>query len=140
MRLSVVSILARLDLDPWQEAAVLDCLPGETGTERLAALIAALPDEISAHRDPKRIAARLIALLPRLTRPSIPSSGTTGRTGATVGIMPRAILYVYLILMALALCVQVISASHQSAAPAGKPQTPTAGVVTPSVRPPHNSQ
>ncbi len=70
MLLSVLSALARLDLDPWQEAARLARLPGKTATERLASLIAALsetslPDETWAHPDPQTSAARLVALLPR---------------------------------------------------------------------------
>ena len=40
MLLSVLSALARLDVDPWQEAAQLAGLPGETATQRLASLIA----------------------------------------------------------------------------------------------------
>ena len=36
MLLSVVSALARLDLDPWQEAASLTGLPVGTATQRLA--------------------------------------------------------------------------------------------------------
>jgi len=65
MLLSVISALARLDLDPWHEAVKLTELPGETATTRLASLIAALPDAPSAHQDPAAIAARLVALLPR---------------------------------------------------------------------------
>ena len=44
MPLSVLSALARLDIDPWHEAAELARLPRETATQRLASLIAALPD------------------------------------------------------------------------------------------------
>src|SRR5579864_587857 len=65
MLLSVVSALARLDIDPWQEAANLAQLPGTTAMRRLASMIAALPDRPSAHLDPGAIAARLIARLPR---------------------------------------------------------------------------
>ena len=52
MLLSVLSALARLDLDPWQEAAKLAGLPGETAIQRLASLIAGLPDGPSMHQDP----------------------------------------------------------------------------------------
>ena len=38
MLLSVVSALARLDVDPWQEAANLAQLPGTTAARRLASL------------------------------------------------------------------------------------------------------
>lgn len=65
MLLSVLSALARLDVDPWEEAARLAELPGDTATRKLAALIAALPDGSSARPDPQAIAARLIMLLPR---------------------------------------------------------------------------
>jgi hypothetical protein len=63
--LSVISALARLDLDPWLEAAKLAQLPVKTAAERLAGLIATLPDEALAQPDPRAIADRLIGLLPR---------------------------------------------------------------------------
>jgi hypothetical protein len=40
--LSMLSALARLDLDPWQEAAELAQLPRESATRRLASSIATL--------------------------------------------------------------------------------------------------
>src|SRR5579872_265817 len=70
MLLSVVSALARLDLDPWQETAQLAQLPGATATQRLTSLIAALPDR-PAHEDPQTVAAGLIALLPRRADPNV---------------------------------------------------------------------
>jgi len=45
MLLSVLSAMAPLDIDPWQEAAKLSGLPEGAATRRLASLIAALPDE-----------------------------------------------------------------------------------------------
>ncbi len=63
--LSVLSALARLDVDPWQEAAKLARMPREAATDRLTALIAALPDALAADVSAKTIAADLIALLPR---------------------------------------------------------------------------
>jgi hypothetical protein len=65
MRLSVLSALTRLEVDPRQEAAKLAELPEATASERLASLIALLPNEPLMHRDPETIAARLVALLPR---------------------------------------------------------------------------
>jgi len=67
LRLSVFSTLARLEVDPWQEAAKLAGLPEATATARLASLIALLPSESSMHRDPDTIAAGLVALLRRRT-------------------------------------------------------------------------
>src|SRR5580658_6531086 len=73
MLLSVVSALARLNVDPWQEAANLAQLPRTTATRRLASLIADLPDRPSTALAPGPNAARLVAHLPRrigLTTPS----------------------------------------------------------------------
>jgi len=64
MMLSVVSALARLDIDPWQEAAKLARLPRAAAASRLAGLLADLPDGMPAHLDPGGGAARLVALLP----------------------------------------------------------------------------
>ena len=41
--LSVVSALARLDVDPWQEAASLARMPKEKAKQRLTSLLASLP-------------------------------------------------------------------------------------------------
>jgi hypothetical protein len=72
--LSVVSALARLDLDPWQEAAELTGLPSETAIQRLAALLTKLPGVDPVHSDSLPIAQRLIALLPG---PGVLESGSS---------------------------------------------------------------
>ncbi len=63
--LSVLSALARLDVDPWGEAAALARMPKVTARQRLASLIAALPDAPARRLHPTMIADRLIKLLPR---------------------------------------------------------------------------
>ena len=64
MPLSVLSALARLNLDPWKEAAELSELPKNTATRRLATLIARLPGGRGAQADSGAIAVRLVELLP----------------------------------------------------------------------------
>jgi hypothetical protein len=64
--LSVLSALARLDIDPWAEAARLADLPKEAAAVALAAIISRLPEN---HRGPSdsdtaTIAARLVKRLP----------------------------------------------------------------------------
>lgn len=76
MLVSVLSALVRLDVDPWQEAANLARLPGEAATQRLASLIASLPDEPSARPDLGTIAGRLVALLPRPINHEVASGET----------------------------------------------------------------
>jgi hypothetical protein len=64
MLLTVLSALARLDVDPWREAASMAQMSTEAATDRMTSLITALPEKPSTVLDPEAIAARLIALLP----------------------------------------------------------------------------
>ena len=97
--LSVLSALARLGVDPWQEAATLARLPEATATEMLAALIAELPEAPSAILSPRAIAARLIALLPRGGGSKIPPFKTLLRVGAST----NSIAVLFLIFVAVVL-------------------------------------
>lgn len=138
MLLSVLSALARLDIDPWQEAAKLSGLPGGAATQRLASLIAALPDESSAYPDPATVAARLVALLPRPANPNIPSRATLFGAGAVTH--PQAIIYVYVIFMVFALGAQWIGANRLPAAQVGNIHAPASSTASGQVRPPISGQ
>jgi len=70
MALSVLSALARLNVDPWREAAELSELPRDAAAKRLTKLVARLPVGAWAPKDCEPIADRLIQLLPR-HRPSV---------------------------------------------------------------------
>jgi hypothetical protein len=63
--LSVLSALARLDVDPWQEATSLARMPREAAVVRLNALIDALPHQPASALPSKTSAADLVALLPK---------------------------------------------------------------------------
>src|SRR5215468_8278541 len=63
--LTVVSALARLGLDPWQEAGRLSSLSNREAVEQLARLIAELPGVFRSLDETREIADRLIQLLPR---------------------------------------------------------------------------
>jgi len=65
MSLSVLSMLARLDLDPWQEAAQLAALSRESATLKMVSLLGALPNRSLKDPDGLTIATRLVAMLPR---------------------------------------------------------------------------
>ena len=62
--LTVLSVLARQNLDPWREAADLSRTPHETAAQRLISMITASPGQSSADNQ-EAVADRLIALLPR---------------------------------------------------------------------------
>jgi len=75
--LSVISALARADVDPWQEAAKLSRMPRDKAAWRLAALIETLPSDSSTHMNCRTVATRLIALLPRQIAINVPSREAT---------------------------------------------------------------
>jgi len=125
MLLSVLSALARLDVDPWQEAADLARLPGSTAIERLTSLIAALPGRPPSSPGPETIAARLIALLPGRAGSIVPSR--SGVSGGVPAINLRSVVRVVafnLILVAFMLGAQWMAISHVS--PKQAAETPTA--------------
>jgi hypothetical protein len=64
MPLSVISALARLGLDPWQEAGRLSSLGKREAVEQLARLIAELPEASRQGDEARKIASGLIGLLP----------------------------------------------------------------------------
>jgi hypothetical protein len=111
MLVSVLSGLVRSNLDPWQEAANLARLPGEAATGQLAALIGALPDQASAFPDPRSIASRLVALLPRPA--GFNAAPQLAAYGALSSMKSRP-LWIYLILVCVALGLPLLIARHQT--------------------------
>lgn len=110
MLVSVLSGLARSDVDPWQEAARLAKLPGEAATRELAALISALPDGAAPTSDPRTIAARLVALLPR----RLEFNGVPQETPKGVwAVMNSRPWWIYVVFMCFVLGSQFLIASHQ---------------------------
>jgi len=62
--LSVLSVLARLGVDPWEEAAKLSGLERVSAAKRLVEFIAATPGAPTAYLSAKTVSDRLIDLLP----------------------------------------------------------------------------
>ncbi|MGC9270416.1 hypothetical protein [Acidiphilium sp.] len=83
---SVLSALARQNIDPWQEAATLARLPGAAATQRLAGFIAPLSKTPRDAGEAAKTAARLIGLLPRNTVVSLPSLGAAAMPPTIAGV------------------------------------------------------
>lgn len=62
--LAVASILGRMGLDPWSEAAALAALPADVAARKLASVIDATPNQPLQGQGSATLAARLVALLP----------------------------------------------------------------------------
>lgn len=111
--LSVVSALARLDLDPWAEAERLAKLPIEIAIKNLSALIVAQQEVPLDGREPEKMAARLVELLPRRLnikiRPAVFSSNFKTANS-------RSAFFIFLFSFALILSVQIMMHSVQSPA------------------------
>ena len=90
--LSVLSALARLDVDPWQEATSLARMPREAAVVRLTALIDALPNEPASAIPVKTSAADLVALLPKGKSPDVrPSDSAFAATGLRADADPHGV-------------------------------------------------
>ena len=118
--LSVVSALARLEVDPWKEAAGLARMPREQAKERLTSLIASLPKGSTASQSPKAIAARLIALLPQAGNFNTAAPATLRQ----VAPIPHSRLFVALGVLALLLVGYFIFTARASNVPEGVPSAP----------------
>lgn len=139
MLLSVLSALARLDVDPWQEAAKLALLPEATATETLAALIMALPDEPSMHRDPATIAARLVPLLPRRANAPPPRETLHGFGASPKFRYALSMVLINVILMAVLLGAECVAASHRPLPPVvAKNPAHVSDTVSPQVKTPRS--
>lgn len=140
MPLSVLSALARLDVDPWDEAARLAGLPREAAARALAAIIAALPRVVGLSLDSTAIAARLVALLPRTvatrvgspeTEPAPPVRGKV-RLGSVY-------MVVYLILMVMLIGSQWLE-EHSDGAARGTKAGSSLDGSSPTVAPVSNTR
>jgi hypothetical protein len=74
MRLSVLSTLARFDLDPWREAGRLNGLSRSGAIEALAYLIETMPSGGWLRSEAVPIATRLVCLLPQRSGAFDPTS------------------------------------------------------------------
>jgi len=131
MLLSVISALARLNVDPWQEAANLAQLPGTTATRRLASLIASLPDRPSAKLDPATNAARLIARLPRRASFTAPAVETLLDARLRSVVQSQPFRYAAFILMVLVLGSFAIAATQRSASRGVATDAPASNTTVP---------
>ena len=125
--LSVLSALARFDVDPWQETASLAGMRKERATERLAVLIAATSADLATGLSAATIAARLIALLPQ--HPIYKGAAPAALIKAAAFTPSR--LFIPLTLLALLLAGYFIFVTHSSPVGGPNPAATTSEASTP---------
>ena len=106
MPLKVVSALARLDLDPWTEAASLARMPAEGAALRLSSLLAEVIDGPTVETNRATLSDRLVALLPMSESPTAKARAVTA-AGRLVAPSRRVEAMVLLLLASMAASVIV---------------------------------
>jgi hypothetical protein len=134
MSVTVLSAMARSDLDPWQEAARLAELPGATAVESLTSSLGASPDWAWAHPEARAVATRLIALLPRRVTINV---GSNQATPGLAALMKSRPWWIYVAFMSFMLGSQLI-VSARMASPAVDPSHASAGNTVSPPLPPAN--
>ncbi len=108
--LTVVSALARLGVDPWEEAEMLSHLSEESAANRLSSLIARYPDLMFEAGERSRLAKSLIALLPHQRRSLVSRRVQTGDKRRIVAV--RSIPSYFLISALMLLAVEIVYFSN----------------------------
>lgn len=132
MPVTVLSGMARSDLDPWQEAAKLAALPGATAVESLTSLLGALPDWTWTHPEARAVATRLIALLPRRVTISVGSNQAPPRLDALMKSRPW---WIYVAFMSFMLGSQLIVANRMASPAIAPAQASPGSTVSPPLPP-----
>jgi hypothetical protein len=124
--LSVVSALARLDLDPWIEAAELSRLPADRAALRLTSLLTGVANLPASAPDRATVAARLVALLPVTGEAAMPASvPASGVPAAAYVGLARAMCLFFLASMAVSVVLADLAPRAGASAHAPRP-TPSA--------------
>jgi hypothetical protein len=127
--LSVVSALARLDLDPWQEAAELTRLPRDSAAQRLGALLTKLPSGNSAGSHTQTVALRLIALLPCPAGATKATPRVSDGSGASARVDPTVVMMLFILMSFIAMATSGLT-GHPSPAPAPANVAPAAAAAS----------
>jgi hypothetical protein len=107
MSVTVLSVLARSDLDPWAEATALAFLPREMAAKKVLRIITGLPD-IPPDQATLENAQRLVGLLPSIVHPEV--SGLAFTNEKTIRLAAWA--FSLFIVIAATIVIQWIYARH----------------------------
>jgi len=129
MPTTVLSALARLDLDPWQEAARLSALPTERAAAVISQWISRLPDGKSKPSDIAAIAARLADLLPRGRVAGVRADGAGPSGGRNA--MFTTVLWIAGVALGAMMLFTLFTGDDEALDRNGTMQPPVAGPIVP---------
>ncbi len=129
MRLSVLSALARMNVDPWEEAARLATLSTSDARTCLVSMLNLFPGHPQSSPETESVATRLVALLPK-TR-----AATTAKTATITGGHEPRINY-WLVWLCLGIIMSFLS-PHQPAKTTGAGDSASTSNTTPSAKGTH---
>lgn len=133
MLVSVLSALARFDVDPWKVAESLADLPHADAADRLDDMILALADVPSAVANHREISTRLIALLPQA---STIKTGLREAVGLTA-LAPRNQIILWVAVMLIVLIGQAVAPRPDVGASGGDASSAmSAPLARPSIQTP----
>lgn len=101
MQVSVLSAVARLGVDPWQEASKLEGLTAEEAGQRPDTLLSDLPGVPAMGTDYRAIAVRLVSLSPGRVQPR-PANGITVSAAPNRSTIAIIALFFFVVLIHLA--------------------------------------
>jgi hypothetical protein len=104
MRLSVLSALARMDVDPWEEASRLAAMPKAIAERALGSTLDQVLGKSWNPSETEAIAARLVQLLPRRGEGVAPTQTARVNTQQTY----------WLVWLGFALAISLLSPRHQA--------------------------
>jgi len=116
--LSVLSALARLDVDPWRMAATLAKLPRTAAAQSLASLFADLPD---GPGDREAVATHLVTFLPDQASSQAGTIRAANLMGGEAHTQSPNFVVIYIIAMLAGLLVNGLVQSHQPSQPSAAP-------------------
>ena len=122
MRLSVLSALARMSLDPWEEASRLAAMPKAIAQRALVSILDSVPNRSWEPSEAGVIAARLVALLPQR------SDGPTTAATEMAAVRAQRTSY-WLVWVCIAIAIS-LSPHHQATTPNDGNSNSTVGAIS----------
>lgn len=124
MRLSVLSALARMNVDPWEEATRLAAMPNTIAEKTLLSILDLVSGKSWKSPEAAAIAARLVRLLPQ---PSEAAAATADAATGAAKVSAQRINY-WWVWLGFWLAMSFMIPHHQATTPNAGPATSESGV------------